>query len=267
MSIPQRLFKYEAFSTQSIENLKAHRIYFSSPRNFNDPYDCAVNPVVSAPSEDEVEEIRQHYLSKPSTPEEARRAFETMPVEELQKMLHRAGTEGMASAVDRFLNERGVSCFAERHDDLLMWGHYGGRYKGFCLEFSTNQMPFKEAKQVQYLKEIPQTSVKPFLTERGMEKVTDFFTIKSESWAYEREWRVFHQQAGTLYHYEPESLAGIYFGPLASDESVEIVSLIMQGQNPSVKFYRGSQSRTAFKLDFHEFTYLSHLEAKSRGLI
>ncbi len=87
------------------------------------------------------------------------------------------------------------------------------------------------------------------------------------SQAYEREWRVFHQQAGTLYHYEPASLAGIYFGPLASDESVEIVSLIMQGQNPSVKFYRGAQSRTAFKLDFQEFKYLSHLEAKSRGLI
>lgn len=267
MSIPQRIFKYEAFSTQSIENLKAHRVYFSSPKNFNDPYDCAVNPIVSVPSEDEVEEIRQYYIDKPTTSEEARRIFEAMPAEEFQKMIHRAGTDGMASAVDRFLNERGVSCFAERHDDLLMWGHYGGRYKGFCLEFSTSHMPFLEAQQVTYTNKIPQTSIKPFLTGLGKGKVQDFFTIKSESWAYEREWRVFHQQAGTFYHYEPESLTGIYFGPLATDESLEIVALIMQGQNPNVKFYRGFQSRTAFKVDFQEFTYLSHLEAKSRGLI
>jgi hypothetical protein len=267
MNVPKQLFKYEAFSTQAIENLKAQRIYFSSPRNFNDPYDCAINPKVEVPTVEEAEQIRKHYLSKATTPEEIKRQFEGMHVAALQGMLQRLGEEGMASAVERFLNERGVSCFSEKNDDLLMWGHYGGRYKGFCLEFSAEYMPFREAKKVLYLDGIPSTSVAPFLTGLGSNDVVDFFTIKSASWSYEKEWRVFHQVAGTLYHYESEALTGIYFGPHATTESIEIVSLIMRGQNPNVKLYHGTQNRTAFKVDFRQFEYLPHVEAKSRGLL
>lgn len=147
-----------------------------------------------------------------------------------------------------------------------MWGHYGGKYKGFCCEYSTKLMPFSNAKPVRYSHEIPKTSVVPFLIDQNLDNAQDFFSIKSESWAYEQEWRIFHQQVGTLYNYEAKALTGIYFGPEATEEAVEIVALILRGQNQSVRLYRGKRSQNEYKVVFDEFQYLTYLEAKDRGL-
>ena len=40
MEIPNKLYKYEFISEHSIKNIKNNQIYFNSPKNFNDPYDC-----------------------------------------------------------------------------------------------------------------------------------------------------------------------------------------------------------------------------------
>lgn len=40
MNIPERLYQYQSFNNYSLKNLKNGQIYFNSPLNFNDPYDC-----------------------------------------------------------------------------------------------------------------------------------------------------------------------------------------------------------------------------------
>lgn len=266
MALPQRIYKYEAFSAQALENLKAHAIYFGSPMGFNDPYDCATRPLVLRPTEAEVDFIRQHYFSKKEMSVQAKRAFESTSSRELQDMLFRAGESAIDSAVAKFMTSRGVSCFSELNNDLLMWAHYSGKYKGFCLEFSTEFAPFASAKQVQYRQGIPETSISPFLVENQLDAAVDFFCIKSQSWSYEKEWRIFHQNAGTRYHYEASALTGVYFGPEISTEALEIICLILRGQNSAVKFWRGKRSRSEFKVEFLEFNYVNHLEAKRLGL-
>ncbi len=91
--------------------------------------------------------------------------------------------------------------------------------------------------------------------------------MKPASWSYEKEWRVIHEKVGTVYHYEAEALTGIYFGPEISEEALEIICLILKGQNPGVKFWRSFRSKTDFKVEFEEVNYLSHLEAKDLGRI
>ena len=50
--------------------------------------------------------------------------------------------DGMYKALnankEHFSNTRGVCCFSEIKDGLLMWAHYSSGYKGFCLEFCTD---------------------------------------------------------------------------------------------------------------------------------
>jgi hypothetical protein len=48
---------------------------------------------------------------------------------------------------------------------------------------------------------------------------------------------------------------------------LEIVCLILRGQNETVKFYKGTRSTTEFKVLFKEFSYTSHIEAKKKGLL
>jgi hypothetical protein len=50
-------------------------------------------------------------------------------------------------------------------------------------------------------------------------------------------------------------------------ESLEIICLIINGQNPNVRFWEGKRSKIEFKVDFNEFTYTSFLKAKELGLV
>lgn len=266
-SLPARLYKYESFASQGLENLKAQRIYFGSPLGFNDPYDCTVSPVVSEPSRQEVELIREHCLVSNETPAEMKRMFANVQTDDLRKMVLRGGVEAIKAAVLSFTKERGVSCFSELNDNLLMWGHYGGKYKGYCLEFSTEEEPFLKARAVEYSDCIPSTSVVPFMldttVETNIDAATDFYCVKSSSWAYEREWRVVHAVAGTLFHYKAQALTGVYFGPEMTNEARDIICLILRGQNSDVRLYRGQRSITEFKVVFEEFKYLAHLETNA----
>lgn len=264
--MPSCLYKYEPFTQQSLENLKAQSIYFGSPSGFNDPYDCAFLPHIRTPSDAEVESIREVYLHDPATPELARKQFEVSSTEQLREIFLREGRSVLDHAVQEFLTKRGVSCFSERNDDLLMWSHYGGRHKGFCLEFDTSHTPFEKIMKVKYSQTLPVVDIAPLLASDNYEQVLELFTTKAEAWRYECEWRAVHAEAGTLYTYSAESLTGVYFGSEISDQALEIVCLILQGQNEGVRFWRGRRNPTIFKVDFEPFTYTSYLRAKSMGL-
>jgi len=92
------------------------------------------------------------------------------------------------------------------------------------------------------------------------------FTTKYSCWGHEKEWRIFHNVADTLYGYPTEALTGIYFGSEMPNIHLEIIALVIQGQNPNVKFYSAKKSQSKFAVSFEYFTYTSFLEAKKMGL-
>jgi hypothetical protein len=47
---------------------------------------------------------------------------------------------------------------------------------------------------------------------------------------------------------------------------IEVIALVLAGQNEKVKLWKGTRSRTKFAVDFEHFTYTSHIEAKRLGL-
>lgn len=260
-SRPKRLYKYEAFSERSLQNLKAQVIFFGSPKNFNDPYDCGLTPVITPPSDAEVESIRTSFLNQPFS-KKAIIEFRRPSTQNLRGMFLRSSKLVIKDAQERFA-ARGISCFSEVNDELLMWSHYGGKYKGFCLEFDTSHQPFEKMRKVSYSTQMPRIDVATLLIRRDFEAVMELFSTKSTSWAYEREWRVLHAKAGTPFHYPSECLTGIYFGPEISSEALEIICLVLQGQNPHVKFWKGRRSPTEFKVEFEEFAYTPFLKANS----
>lgn len=269
MTRPTRLYKYESFNAQALENLKNHSLYFSSPSHFNDPYDCAVFPSVKEPTDDDVERIRNYFLQNSETSEQAKLQFKKLTTSGLRVVLLRQGQNVLDKAVAEFISTNGVSCFSERNDSLLMWGHYGGRFKGFCLEFKTDQEPLIKARQVKYFKEMPKVDLVSLLcNEEDSEKVLDdLWCTKAFDWRYEKEWRCIHKNSGTIYNYTAEALSGLYIGPDASFSSLEILSLIVMNQNPQVKIWQGQRSKSDFSVVFQEVTYTPHLEAKRRGLL
>jgi len=263
---PASLYKYEAFSAQSLLNLKSQVIYFGSPLQFNDPYDCALTPNLLEPTDAEVESIRGIYLENPGLSERARNEFETFGTRQLRSALMRAARAGFRHTVEEFLEQRGVACFSERNDDLLMWSHYGGGYKGFCLEFDSSADALQNVQQVRYVPALPALDLSTVLLSNDFHPIQELFCTKSTAWSYEREWRAIHNVAGTQFCYPPEALTGVYFGPDIDRQSLEVICLILAGQNEHVRFWRGRRSNTEFRVQFESFSYASHLEAKRREL-
>jgi hypothetical protein len=269
---PSRLYKYEAFTTRTLQNIKDQILYFGAPAGFNDPYDCAVTPNIPVPTDNEVrlwqDSFDRRHDPLPPVMKEWR---EKTSMDDMREMMLRNVRSVITEKLKEVINTRGVACFSETPSDLLMWSHYGGRYRGLCLEYDTAHDPFNRAQPVEYVDCLPVLSVGEFLgldddaESKSSAFAAKLFRTKSSSWKYEREWRVLHMVAGTQYVYQAPALTGVYFGPDIDFTSVEIVCLILKGQNPDVRFFGGRRSQTEFKVEFEPFTYTDFATANREG--
>lgn len=121
--------------------------------------------------------------------------------------------------------------------------------------------------KVKYVERVPKINILPLAVNRDARQVLDLFCTKSKAWAYEQEWRCIHKVAGTLFCYPPEVPKGVYFGSAMSRESIEIICLILEGQNPDVELWLGKRSRGEFKMEFSPTSYTPHIDAKRLGLV
>lgn len=263
---PKFLYKYESFSTQSLENLKNRVVYFGSATKFNDPFDCSIRPQPVIPRTDsEIDAYIRGMLARGSNPEGPTQEFSTMSAEQKRIVITRSAINAVDQMVTHF-KSIGVSCFSEKNDNVLMWSHYAGHHKGFCLEFSTDSSMFKRARKVTYRNELPRLPLEQF-HDPSSGVIDDLFCTKSSDWHYEAEWRVFHEKAGTPFIYEADCLTGVYFGTEMNLASKEIICLIIQNQSENVRFWEGKKSLTEFKVEFSNSIYVPHIEAKRKGLL
>jgi hypothetical protein len=139
-----------------------------------------------------------------------------------------------------------------------MWSHYASSGKGFCLEFDTKKEPFKKLFPVEYMDTPPFLDLVEMITSTEIYLLRKLRCLKSSDWAYEKEWRCFHNETNKSYGYESVALTGVYFGSEIETEFLEIICLILQGQNPNVKFYQALKSKDSWNLQFEEINYLPH---------
>ncbi len=123
-----------------------------------------------------------------------------------------------------------------------------------------------------YTKEMPRINAAKLLMNDNYDQILydqllKLFCTKSDSWWYEKEWRSIHCEVGTLFTYNAQALKSVYLGPDMDKQSMEIICLILLGQNPEVDFWQGHRSEEKFEVYFEKFNYISHIEGKNRGLI
>ncbi len=115
-----------------------------------------------------------------------------------------------------------------------------------------------------YKDDMPKINIRSFY-ENELDLIIDLFCTQSINWEYEKKWRCIHQNV-QRYTYEAEALKAVYFGPDIERESLEIICLILSGQNPNVELWQGHRSKAKFKVEFEEVTYTSFIEAQKKGL-
>ena len=61
-TLPSKLYKYQPYTTQTLENLKKRQIWFSKPSRFNDPFDCGIQYQLSELTTEEWKALYDWYV-------------------------------------------------------------------------------------------------------------------------------------------------------------------------------------------------------------
>ena len=119
MEIPKNLYKYEPFSDLTLRNLKRQSVYFSSPRNFNDPYDCAITAEIKDLTAEQVEIFKNYFLDREETPLEMKKELTHLNNHELGNKLKNIVSDVVLTQKGNFISNCGITCLSEDRTLLL----------------------------------------------------------------------------------------------------------------------------------------------------
>lgn len=247
--IPERFYKYSSVSENFKTNLANGQLWFSSPSNFNDPFDCKAY-IDFGSSEDE---CRLNF-------EKFNKAFDVILPElyskiwnDLLKKPDDFNLLNSYSASKNFEEWLGVSCFSEKFNNSLMWAHYADKHKGVVLEFKKDLDGFltQNLLPVNYFKSYPIIRVSDFKQEQMISIAYQVICAKGYEWKYEKEWRAIAVPGNKLYNYNKNELTGIIFGLNTEDHIIqEIVNIINSSGYKNVKFRQAEFKERQFRMRY-----------------
>lgn len=253
---PPTLCKYRTWTDEFHKRvITDNELYFSSPKKFNDPYDCGL-PFKQHPHNLDPAVIKQ-VVERTATrnfPDliNNRIALEEKCAKQVFLILQNPENwfEMNWELKPENINEIfGVISLTPHHSNYLMWSHYSECHRGFCVEFDTRKLVESIAghfQKVEYEKDIPYISITDVLEGELLEKL---IYTKSEIWNYEDEFRLSRiYKADFAAKYDPTALEAVYFGyQMPPEQQIEIIETL-KIQKRKVNFYKMELDKTEFKL-------------------
>jgi hypothetical protein len=239
--MPSFLYRYRPFSPDRLKQIIIEsRLYFTPPKDFNDPFDCKPFMNLAGPQSELDEFFTHQAIAKyEGNPSDIRRLVQSEcgPHVNLSKKVE---------AVSNLWHETftmGICCFSEPKDNILMWSHYADCHRGVCLEFefSKTERPFSDARPIEYTSTYPEMN---FLKQEG--RKSGMFLRKASDWSYEKEWRVFNKPG--LVSFRPGLLTGIIFGCQVQKSDIDLVHSWIGDR--SIALYRAKRETREFGLTF-----------------
>ena len=261
---PPKLYKYQPYNVQTLDNLKDRRLWLSKPARFNDPFDCAIRFQITDMTEDDwkalYDKCREAAPAKVAS--DAKYSQEGRPNDRFKAEIIESAEKVFAERVEVMLHRRGVACFSEKVDDILMWAHYTEGHRGFCLEFDTSYDPFPKAFPVIYSDTLPTLNPTDVLVRGSTDQpLMAMVNTKSSCWSYEKEWRVFHMEGDKEYGVDVSALTGVYFGCAMPFVHKEVIALVLAGS--PTRLYEMDKSKTEFKVSVRPVGY-THYDYTTR---
>lgn len=195
------LYKYANINDNfTLNNLINNQLGFNRIENFNDPFDTTPALVIN------VNNIRKHILASSNLSDTQKEKVLMLSKSQLNSIAN-------MTILEQFRNptltaDKGITCFSETNDNILMWSHYSNKHEGICLGFDideknvqkfidknkniNNNKLSSEAKYALFT--IKYSDTRPVLkifTNDISEQISNMLKIKSNIWKYEREHRIF----------------------------------------------------------------------------
>jgi len=249
------IYKYRNWSIDYQKNcLLRSQLYFSSPRELNDPYDFKIHSDFSLLDTDykklqylnlEINNFSQEQLNKLGDIN----AYKKMMLSFMKLNPEQFQSEHDYKETARSSIRFGILCFSLNWNSILMWSHYANSSKGLCM--GLNREKIEAAKigmpgLVKYQDEFP--SIDPLDTNQ-IGKIIKQMHIKAKAWSYEEEYRVsmIKEQAlrpsDRIYIFPDDFLEEIILGLNISEKDENDILRIAKIKNvPAFKIVRKHNS-------------------------
>lgn len=277
--VPDRLYKYRAFSSQTVDMLVDDRLFFADPRSFNDPLDTKPSlnlDVDVAGLQHILDQLIEHrftaemdaaaktmrirgqkitdHIAWHSRWEAERRIAEvsynatdpSYEVDDPEKLILKYEVE--EELLRRY--GKGIFSLAESADCPLMWSHYGDQHKGLCAGYSVPVDAIVGLHKIEYSGDrlIEASSVAAMLSgdEAARRKVDEaIFLRKARQWQYEREWRLIGERG---LHNSILELEEVVFGMRCPHNVKYAIVKSLEDRERGVKFYEMCERDGSFTL-------------------
>jgi hypothetical protein len=286
-------YKYTSAST-AVKILESSQVIYRSPIQFNDPFDVQSGlhfefDIETLP--DKILDQVEYLVGSDTRPDVSqtdpfghaillmweKKATHGFPRERMRALLRPQLILLKEQAVDLatqyqnkwwndFLPRLRVFSVSEDNCNLLMWSHYAQDHTGVVFEFRV--LPEQDnalciAKPIRYRKTPPSLFTEKELLDGIGGKITEpnealfqYAIIKSDIWAYEKEWRVWdlcpmvQPSLWSYYPVLPDEIGAVYLGcRIDSGMKAEIVRLL--SNYPKARIYRATKAVDEYKINFN----------------
>jgi hypothetical protein len=251
--LPRRLFKLYSPSERTIQTLTEGNIYFASPHQLNDPFDCQISVDTQYP-EEKIYDLALAILkiwSNISYRFQKEYSPLYFSVDE-DKPIQRRFDFLVEDFLSRIM-DYGIFSMTEEINNPLLWSHYTSNYSGFAIElnpkFPLVKSMYNNLHKVEYRKSIPHFAIDNLIemTLDDIEKTTA--TVKGTYWRYEKEWRLISERGGMIYKF-PFKIEAIYFGFLSTEVMRKrIIDLF----GKEIRYHIAIPNEKSFDLSFHNY--------------
>jgi hypothetical protein len=194
---PKIIYKYRDWGNKNHKSLLLNQeLYISSPKDFNDPFDCRITKNFHLLDTDEkiwafvkhqIANLRQDLLKNENN---------IVSLEQKMFMRLKLNREKEQKDWDDYTYRKqddhyGIISFSEIWDSILMWGHYACNHSGFCVGFHEEKLRnsgnFGSGGPVIYSDDLPNINPLDDISIRALFLETH---TKASDWQYEREYRL-----------------------------------------------------------------------------
>lgn len=276
-----RLYKYRNINENTMKILTKGELYFSSPSDFNDPFECQI-PINLKITEKELSKVlkkgKNNFIKK----------------EKLMNVLN-VQFNGNKSEYVKYLNKNEIKiqkdleerknyfkiyCLSKSYDKILMWSHYADSHKGICIGFNfykiynkqTYMLINKTINDIDTILEI----IKVKYSKNKLKKVRRInfndnnlkkgLTTKASFWNYEEEYRIILGEH-SLFYISPEIIKELIFGLQTSDSDIRKTLQEIHDSDflklSDLNIYKIIKSETSFTIKKEFLDYKKYIESES----
>lgn len=228
-------YKYKAWDKYAKRIITHQELYFASPKDFNDIFDCQAHGIMS----------NYQFAANP-----------IIITGDGRILNHPNPSALLDKATKMGVETCGVCCFSKIYNSILMWSHYANYNRGICFRFDLNKIDLTNGlfENITYVKSKP-----IYDYNNPNEDKSKWFFYKNSVWKYEKEIRGLIFPPANIKNeryrkvlFPKEALQEIIFGVNFTDKSTydEVICLCKEHgfQNIRFSYMQATTDSDSYKL-------------------